>query len=249
MKKSKALAAIAIAAVTVVTGVALAGCGESGSANKSYSITLDSADDSSANYAALSAWEYIPVPYQMNGQPAGTGFVNLDVWGAKKFKLDSNDSIFGTGLKYTLKVDVSKDIPEAIPDSVTVSGDNYYAFAIDAHVIGEGDQYEGEGDIIYTWYGTATADGNNWKLSAAAYTTVEVTGTIKVKNSTTMFLPDTGFKMNSTQTGAVSRPDQSAMNQKIMADLLNRCFLGATLEVSGTSIVKFSNITLNSNWD
>lgn len=243
MKKTKALAAIAVAAVTVITGAALAGCGESEGGDKSYSIVLNSPNDSSSNYAALSAWESIPVPYQVNGGTAGAGFVNLDVWGAKKFKVGSDDSIFGTGLYYTVKVDITSEVSSAVPASVSISGDKYYALSIDAHVIGEGSEYEGEGDCIYTWYGAASDADGGYKLEAAKYSSVEVTGTIKIKNSSTQFLPSAPFKCDSLEA------DGSYGQGKIKTKYLNLLFMGATVQVSGDSITTFKNVTINSNWN
>lgn len=243
MKKTKALAAISVAAVMAITGAALAGCDGGKNGDKSYSFVLNSSDDSSPNYAALSAWESIPVPYQVNGGTAGAGFVNLDVWGAKKFKLGSDDTIFGTGLYYTVKVEVTSEVSSAVPASVSISGDKYYALSIDAHVIGEGSEYEGEGDCIYTWYGVASEVEGGYKLEAAKYTSVEVTGTIKIKNSSTQFLPSAPFKCDSLEA------DGSYGQGKIKTKYLNFLFMGATVQVSGDSITAFKNVTINSNWN
>lgn len=225
MKKIKALIATLIAVVCCfAAAIAFSACGS----GKSYTLSFDSIDELKSTYGAA------PFTIQANGAGQGAGILPFDAWGSKKFK-DNLGDVNGVGITYKISLDIA-------------DGDegSTYTFVLTVHLIGNDQDasYFGEGDVIYTWTGSASEVDGGYSLAAADYCKFEVTGDIHGDGASaqTEFVPAAPYTCDSTQ-------DVTDGAGRVVSVYLKYIFNGATVLVDGKTITEFTDVSEFADWD
>lgn len=182
-------------------------------------------------FDATSDLDEVPFAEQVNGGHIGAGILPIDSWGMKKFKLDDDGEVAGTGVKYNVTLDVADDA---------------YTFTLTIHLIANNEEggYVGEGDLIYTWTGAAETTDDGIVLAAADFGSVEVTGDLAPQmEQFSNFLPAAPYKTDSTVDG------ERAGKDRIISNYLAAIFDGTTAVVDGDEIEEFVDTEYFSDWD
>ncbi|MBQ8160297.1 MAG: hypothetical protein IJ083_06045 [Clostridia bacterium] len=189
------------------------------------------ADTYTMEFGATSDLDEVPFAEQVNGGHNGGGILPIDSWGMKKFKLDDEGEIAGTGVKYNVALDVE---------------DGAYTFTLTIHLVANNEEggYTGEGDLIYTWTGKAENGDEGIVLSAADFGSVEVTGDLAPQmEQFSNFLPAAPYKTDSTVDG------ECAGKNRIVSNYLAAIFAGTTAVVDGEEIEEFVDTEYFTDWD
>ena len=194
-------------------------------------VSIACADTYTMQFDATADLDEVPFAEQVNGGHAGGGILPIDSWGMKKFALDDEGEVAGTGVKYDVALTVE---------------DGAYTFVLTINLVGNNEEggYVGEGALVYTWTGAAEEGEDGIVLSAADFGSVEVTGSIAPQmEQFSNFLPEAPYKTDSTVDGEL------AGKTRIVSNYLAAIFGGTTVVVDGEEIEEFVDTEYFEDWD